>query len=56
MKSGETVSAKDGKKIAAMRSMDPRVSGDDLLEISLRSESASAVCRVWIPGIGGDDE
>ena len=56
VKSGETVSAKDGKKIAAMRSMDPRVSGDDLLEISLRSESASAVCRVWIPGIGGDDE
>ena len=53
VKSGETVSAKDGKKITPLRSMDPRITGSDLLEISMRSESASAVCRVWIPGIGG---
>ena len=56
VKSGETVSAKDGKKVTALRLMDPRVSGNDMLEISLRSESASAVCRVWVPGIGGGDE
>lgn len=56
VKSGETVSAKDGKKITPLRSMDPRITGSDLLEISMRSESASAVCRVWIPGIGGGNE
>ena len=56
VKSGETVSAKDGKKITPLRSMDPQVTGLDLLEISMRSESASAVCRVWIPGIGGGNE
>ena len=56
VKSGETVSGKDGKKITPLRSMDPRITGSDLLEISMRSESASAVCRVWIPGIGGGNE
>ena len=56
VKSGETVSAKDGKKITPLRSMDPQITGSDLLEISMRSESASAVCRVWIPGIGGGNE
>lgn len=56
VKSGETVSAKDGKKITPLRSMDPRITGSDLLEISMRSESTSAVCRVWIPGIGGGNE
>ncbi len=56
VKSGDMVSAKNGKKITALRSMDPQVSGNDLLEISLRSESASAACRVWLPGIGGGDE
>ena len=54
VKSGETVSAKDGKKITPLRSME--ITGSDLLEISMRSESASAVCRVWIPGIGGGNE
>ncbi len=56
VESGDTVSAKDGKKITALRSMDPQVSGHDLLEISLRSDSASAVSRVWIPGIGEGHE
>ena len=54
--SGESVSAKDGKKITPLSSMDPRIGDGDLVEISLRSDSASAVSRVWLPGIGGGDE
>ena len=56
VKSGDVVSAKDGKNITPLRSMDPRIAEADLLEISLRSDSASAVSRIWMPGIGGDHE
>lgn len=54
--SGKSVSAKDGKKITPLRSMDPRIGDGDLVEISLRSDSASATSRIWLPGIGGRDE
>ena len=56
VKSGDVVSAKDGKNITPLRSMDPQIAEADLLEISLRSDSASAVSRIWMPGIGGDHE
>ncbi len=56
VKPGEDVSAKNASKITPLRSMAVRISENNLLEISLRSDSASSVSRVWVPGIGGSNE
>ena len=56
VKSGDKVSAKDGKNITPLQSMDPQIGDGDLVEISLRSDAASTVSRIWVPGIGGGDE
>lgn len=53
---GGDVTARNSQKIAPLRSIDLRIPTKNLLEISLWTDSSSAVSRIWSPGIGGSNE